>query len=366
MIYTNSYYPDVLLNEMRTIGDPTADAVIEHLFREGQTLAVNQLLSTLDANTQLLPSDLPDPVRQYLETTAHLPEWADRKAMKRGHAFFSRHAEAIMSTLGSLSLPYCYAAADGAQVLLLSLRMRYDVERRLTETNQFMLDVMDSQAFEPKGKGFRSIQKVRLMHAAIRFHILKSGKWNQAWGHPINQEDMAGTNQTFSYIPLEGLTKLGIVYSLQEAEDFLHLWNVIGYLLGVDAQILPSSMNEAFWFDKQIQKRHFRESEAGIELTKALVDFLVALTPQSVARDFIPSFMRYLLSDPVADLLHLPHSNWTHSFLGPIKVANFIQSMLKGFKGSHTSDLSKAIYKGIDLQREKVLFQTPLRIGGLQ
>ncbi|NJO02592.1 MAG: DUF2236 domain-containing protein [Bacteroidia bacterium] len=54
---------------------------------------------------------------------------------------------------------------------------------------------------------------------------------------------------------------------------FLHLWNVIGYLLGVREELLPDTAKEAYWLDKKIAQRHFRKSEAGVELTASLLRF---------------------------------------------------------------------------------------------
>ncbi|NJO02593.1 MAG: DUF2236 domain-containing protein [Bacteroidia bacterium] len=120
--------------------------------------------------------------------------------MKRGLHFFQKYAPHLLAMLGYLSLPYCYAAANGAQVLQLSQRIRQDTKKRLLETSQFVLDVMEPGAFGPEGLGLVSALKVRLIHAAIRFHVLRSPKWDMAWGLPVNQEDMGGTNGAFSWI----------------------------------------------------------------------------------------------------------------------------------------------------------------------
>ena len=120
-----------------------------------------------------------------------------------------------MNLLGLLSLPYCYAAADGARVLDLSERIKNKPEHRLNETADFVWDVMAPNAFKPDGKGFTSILKVRLLHAAIRFYTGKSSKWNAAdWGLPVNQEDMAGTNLSFSLLVVRGLRKFGLAVCL--------------------------------------------------------------------------------------------------------------------------------------------------------
>lgn len=359
---SEAIFTDELLRAMRFETDPMADAVIHDLFETGKTAMVNQLLAGLSKNNYVLPCDLPKTASEYFTETAHLPLWADPKRMAAGAAFFAKHVRPILSVLGCLSLPYCYAAAHGAQVLYLSQRLQKNTRKRLAETAQFVLQVMDKCAFDHRGTGIRVIQKVRLMHAAVRYHSLKSGRWNEEWGQPINQEDMAGTNLAFSYIVLEGLNKLGFYYEKDEAEDFLHLWNVIGYLLGVRPVLLPANLKGAFWLDKRICERHFRASEAGVELAKSLIQCFDELnTSGNGALDgFTPAYMRFLLGDKVADILSLPHSGWTKIFIAPIKMTNAFTSVVNSFKHKEASAYaSNAILLAIQQENGNAHFSIP-------
>src|SRR5690349_20672991 len=60
---------------------------------------------------------------EFVNTSKELPDWADEEKLLKGSRFFIRHSDTIMSLLGLLSLPYCYAAADGAMVLYLTERL---------------------------------------------------------------------------------------------------------------------------------------------------------------------------------------------------------------------------------------------------
>jgi hypothetical protein len=352
-------FTDELLQSMRQQTDPAADAVIEKIFTEGKAGAVNQLMATISGNHSDLSAAFPEPVIQFFSQTADLPAWAEPKKMKEGARFFARHVQPILSILGSLSLPYCYAAADGAQVLYLSQRIRNDTRKRLADTGQFVLTVTDERAFTNKGIGIRTIQKVRLMHAAVRFHVWQSRQWNDAWGKPVNQEDMAGTNLAFSYIVLEGLQKLGVYYSSQEAEAYLHLLNVVGFLLGVDQKLLPASMKEAYALCKMIEKRHFRKSEAGMELTKALLACFDELSPSPALKAFNPVYMRFLLGNKVADLLEVPQSNMSHLLLTPVKAVNYVRSIAGSFSGKTYSQASRLMLQLIEEENGKADFTIP-------
>ena len=53
---------------------------------------------------------------------------------------------------------------------------------------------------------------------------------------PVNQEDMVGTLLTFSAVILDGLKKMGFSISTSDADAYLHAWNVVGHLSGVEIE----------------------------------------------------------------------------------------------------------------------------------
>lgn len=360
---TEAFFTDELLQQMRQQADPVADQTVAVLMQTGGRLALHGWWDAVAINGELLPGDLPDAAKQYLLETQNLPAWADRRPMQRGHAFFARHASSILSVLGCLSLPYCYAAADGAQVLWLSQRIRNDTRRRLAETAQFLLDVMAPEAFGPRGKGIRSIQKVRLIHAVARHYARQSENWNPAWGVPVNQEDMAGTNLAFSYIVLQGLQKLSIQWTKAEAEDFLYLWNVIGAMLGLDERLLPADLQAAYWLDKKIAARHFRRSEAGVGLTKALLGSLYELNESTVTQAFANAYMRHLLGDAVADLLDVPPANGAKPLVSVFKTANLLSGLAMGFAGVRPEKVAATLQNQLKKQQAAADFPVPEAFG---
>lgn len=309
-LYTNTF-----LDKMRFTEDPLADLAVSALFNLKSGAKFRDILNKEWKNSDTLPERMPKKLTQFFEESSALPKWADIKLMQQGSRLFEAYNGDIMGLLGSLSLPYCYAAADGARVLQMSERIRKDTQKRLAETGQFVLDVLRPNAFAPDGKGIRSIQKVRLIHAAVRFHIKKSGKWKKEWGLPINQEDMAGTNLAFSFIILRGLRKIGRVINPESALAYQHLWNVIGHMLGLNEALIPSNLKQAYQLTTAIEKRHFKASSAGQSLTKALLDSYTEQIPVNLPNGYLNTYMRYVLGDQVADLLNLPPANWTDSLV---------------------------------------------------
>lgn len=312
-------YSFEFLASMRHCGDIAADSLITEVFADDvQKTAFRSLLDSININNDLQHITNFYAVKEVFRSAEKLPVWADQKLMDQGAAFFTNHATAIMNLLGLLSLPYCYAAADGARVLDLSERIKNQPEHRLNETADFVWDVMAPNAFKPDGKGFASILKVRLLHAAIRFYTGKSGKWNYDWGLPVNQEDMAGTNLSFSLLVIRGLRKFGLTVSYPEQQAFMHLWNVIGFLLGVDERLLPETGKEALLLEEAIRLRNFKSSKHGQSLTKSLVAYFATVDANFPAKQTM-QLMRYLMGNEVADLLSLPPQT------APISTVKFLQ-----------------------------------------
>ncbi len=310
---------------MRRRGDFFSDTLINKIFAdEAQKAAFKSLLDSLTLNQQLHQLDDFYAIKEVFARAAKLPDWAEPKLMQQGATFFALHATAIMNLLGLLSLPYCYAAADGARVLDLSERIKNKPEHRLNETADFVWDVMAPNAFKPEGKGFVSILKVRLLHAAVRFYTTKSGKWNDDWGLPVNQEDMAGTNLSFSLLVVRGLRKFGLTIAYAEQQAFMHLWNVIGYLSGVDETLLPGTGKEALLLEEGIRKRNFKSSDHGQSLTRSLINYFSSVDAAFPAKETM-QLMRYLLGDEVADLLALPPQRVPMSTVYLLKFINNFQ-----------------------------------------
>ena len=316
------------LTRKRQVADEQADEFVARSFSTpASKQALREYLAQLNYNTQLSnlpPTYVNEPI---FTNAASLPIWADAKQMEQGAAFFARYANLVMNMLGLLSLPYCYAAADGARVLHLSERIRNDTAKRLQETGDFVWEVMAPNAFTVDGKGFASIFKVRLIHAAARYYTLQSGLWNTAeWGLPVNQEDMAGTNLSFSLLVIRGLRKLDIAVSYTEQQAFMHLWNVIGYLSGVEECFLPDDGKQAIALEQAISRHQFKPSTEGQVLTKALTDYFTALNlqPPFGSKETV-QLMRFLLGNEVADILALPAGKAPGTVINLLKLSGTLQ-----------------------------------------
>lgn len=312
----------------RLQGDKIADEIIQKTQEQNEWEHLRKVITIQWGDNQSLPTDLPDFIRNYFIENAVLPPHSDPKKIAKGQEFFQKNAEDCLGLLGTMSLPYCYAAADGAQVLYFSERMRNDAQKRLLETARFVFEVNQTDSLKEGGLAFTTILKVRLLHATIRFHVKNHKDWDMKWGLPINQEDLMGTNIAFSSIVLRGLRKLGKKFTNEDAENYLHLWLVIGQLLGIDKKILPQTMKEAVFLAQNTEMRHFKSSHEGNVLTQTLLSHFDAILPSVVPKGYIHSYMRFLLGDRVCDILGVPAADWTKYLVQTMPI---IQAMKASF-----------------------------------
>ena len=317
-----SRWTDDLLDRMRETVDPLADQVISELMASGNLAAVNAVVRTLVENDQLPPDGLPGCVQAYLASSAGLPSWADPDKIRKGEEVFWKYGTGAVSLLTVYALPFCYLGAKGVQVLAMTARLYTNPYRRIVETAQMVVDVMSQGGLAPAGKGIRTAQKVRLMHAGVRAQVHASGQWKPEWGQPINLEDMVGTLMAFSWVTLDGLRRLGTDLSDEEAEAYLHAWNVVGHILGLRDELLPVDMADAAALVAAIERRQFGASPEGQMMNRALVEMVRHVLPGNLL-DAVPEMlMRHLLGDRPADMLGVAKTDWPKLLLQPLTLVN--------------------------------------------
>lgn len=303
-----------LLDSLRDVADPLADEAIGAL---GQTLSPGQigaLIPHLVAVPGPNPSDLPASIEAWLNEHAELPAWADRERLNRASALWVKRGVTMAMILGTASLAECYAAARGIQAITFSNRLSNDTLRRLRETVLWVNLIMLPGGLTAGGEGIRAVYKVRLMHAAIRWLIAQSGRWEkERLGLPLCQEDMAGTLMTFAYTVPRSLHRLGMPFTEQEAGDYLYFWSVVGAMLGVRQELLPHDMTEARDLTAQIFRRQHAATPEGRAMTEAMLRTYGGLLPGRLLDGFFPAFIRYLSGDVIADLLGVPQSRRTNA-----------------------------------------------------
>jgi ER-bound oxygenase mpaB/B'/Rubber oxygenase, catalytic domain len=259
------------------VGEESLDATA--LARIG---TVNRLMTTWGNNASLAdwqpPADTDPHIAQtlqaYLRTGSQLPAWADRAKVERAEAIFMEEGPLSCTLLFCASLPECYVLPNLADVLHIAGQLESHTEHRIRQTAAMIFPVMmRGGLMGDAGNGLAQILKVRLIHATIRHLILRGNPqtvkqaapaanvaspprsmhealMRHGWeanrqGLPCNQTELAYTLLTFGYVFLKGMRTMGQGLPQGDEEAYLHAWNVMGHVLGIQPERMAHDMESA-------------------------------------------------------------------------------------------------------------------------
>ncbi|AZS83120.1 oxygenase MpaB family protein [Streptomyces griseoviridis] len=295
---------------LRQVGDELADATVAALFDRGEVGKFNTLMRYVSTVGSPLPDGLPEVAREYLAATSAPPSWVDWSQMEKARLFFIDNNVHISTALSFAAMPACYLVPPVARLLAATHGLKYP-SKRMAETGQFTVYLMQPGAFEAGSRFIPAAQKVRLLHASIRHHLRRENRWDEAEsGTPICQEDMIGGQMFFSMLVLDSLHRLGIHMSTEGADAYLYAWRVVGAMLGVDQDAVPTSLDEARHFLDLYMTRHMGPSPEGALLTRQLIDLYEEVVPGTLLDPVVAALIRYLIGDLCADWLQVPRTSW--------------------------------------------------------
>ncbi|MCB9235912.1 MAG: DUF2236 domain-containing protein [Bacteroidia bacterium] len=304
-----SAYTNDFLDARRLEMDPLADRVVQEIVDlKGPEEAKNLfdfLIRNIDAPLNLFP----EPIVNYIKTVNKLPEWADFNKINLAGDFFLDHGAKFLLLLFFKSLPELYSIVRGAEVLVQTGRLAHEgpdlqkFSRRIAETGQFLLTVMDKDALLPDHPGIQAIRKVRLIHASVRLFLKQKGWATPLLGEPINQEDIAITMTTFSVSMIDGLKQFGIEENPEKLEAYYHTWRAICSLIGLQDALNPETLAEARALKTTIMHRQSGPSAGGKALTESLIAFTQKVLPGHFGDNFPAIMIRYLNGTDLAEHL---------------------------------------------------------------
>ncbi|GLV40538.1 uncharacterized protein CBL_04339 [Carabus blaptoides fortunei] len=186
----------------------TAEERVNLLLKEGFTIACDE--------TTVNPED-------------KLPDWFDEEKFKRGQKFFHDNIFAMF-----------FAKFQGLLSVLLvptiihTLKFTNMSSTQMTAYKRYMATVMHmyvwyTKDFRPGSDLWRSLVEVRSRHFCASNRACKKDM------NRISQADMALTQFGFMGFVLSRQKMIGIYYaSREELEGFVHVWKVVGHLLGIE------------------------------------------------------------------------------------------------------------------------------------
>ena len=292
-----------------------------------------------------IPPEIDAPLQKYTLASRQLPDWADYKKIEHAEALFMDYGVLSVTMLFCSSLPECYVIPDLAAVLHTTGQLEMHTTYRVRSTGAMIFPVMMKGGLTaPDGGGVAQVFKVRLIHATIRNLILRGspeaamtalgagdsghyaidagvvpplaaisepgnmhhalfvhGWQTGALGLPCNQEELAYTLLTFSYVFLRSMRKLGLALSPPDEEAYLHSWNVAGHMLGIERELMAETMEEAETLFARMQARaradrnkQPRTSDSRPALGNALMQSMASVIPLSAAKFFPVLLTRFL------------------------------------------------------------------------
>jgi len=316
------------LDAMRQEGDPPTDWVVEQFANRDGRNAVKQVLKDL-IDSHGAPPPLTGELASYFNQLPDIPD-DQQRAIIAGQTLFEEYGPEIMLVLACYSLPECYVARKGVQVLSRTGLLQQRPNRRLFQTAQMLIEMLSADGLAPNGIGCRTARKIRILHGLNRFLIRTDASWDPSFDLPINQEDLAGTFTAFTAVILDGLRKLRIDVPDERAHAYLRAWQAIGRLLGLREELIPANVDEAFELKDVIARRQFFASDEGTAITRALLKWLAAQSPFYLPR--LPgATVRFMLGNENADKLKIPNAPLEAALLNAgIVVGHAIDEVLGG------------------------------------
>ncbi len=287
---------DRFLDGLRRQGDPAADQAVARLIAEHGVKAVNSVFKTLSSGDDPIPADAPAPFLEFVAATGQLPPGVDQARLNRAGKIFLEHAPTATIVLLASSLPRGYAAPCLCEILSISRDLQKHPYDRLMGVVQLLINISNPDAFTHQGRAVVTAQKLRLLHAGVRTLVprFRPG-YREKFGLPVNHEDMLATLMAFSYLVIDGLRRLKVGLTDEQAEDYYYLWRVYALLMGIhpegrpeDDSLIPATVAEAGEFYASYARRHDTgplENPAGVLLNRDNLEMM---------EDLIPKWLRLL------------------------------------------------------------------------
>lgn len=354
------------LDALQWVADAHADAAIESATRGADTEERLRRIDTMNGvirewqdnaavanwrpDARLAGTPIGEALAEYVKAAGPLPAWARPERIARAERLFMDHGALSVTILFCASLPECYVVPDLAEVLQTTGQLDRRADHRIRTTGAMIFPVMMRGGLtSAEGAGIAQILKVRLIHAMVRNLILRESPqaavarmraaadparssvagicavqpgdsfsralhvhgWDLATNAvPNNQEELAYTLLTFSYVFLRSLRRLAIPFTREQEEDYLHAWNVAGHFIGIRRELMVDTMEQAEALFARIQargredwRRKAGQRDPRPQLAAALMEAMKSAIPRGPFESFPVLLTRRLMGkESVKDL----------------------------------------------------------------
>jgi len=295
------------------MGDPLADALVEHF----ETLPAGEGWKLLNRAIEEGIEALQDPPPQLTALFAeldHVPFWVDWERMRLGSAKICKNGVLVAVTFAGYALPYAYLAPANVP-LVFTGELLDAAAHRYARTARFVIETFFPDGLRRDADGFKWAVMIRITHASARRRLLQSGTWDAArFGAPLNQAHNAMNTVFFSFYLLQGMRKLGVRFTPQEAESILLIWRYVGHLFGIDPELVYTSEEEAHRLVTVALSLEFDPDENTKKLCRTMLaagaSFMGINNPRLERWfiDLVIASSRHLLGDDLANRMGFPQA----------------------------------------------------------
>jgi len=215
----------------------------------------------------------------------------------------------ISVSLGPGALLHTYTDPKIANTLVQSGKLVNEAaSRRLSETQLWLLKLLQADAWQIGGSGYVHTLQVRLMHAKVRASMKKNNQ-SQSICTPIDQRQMVHTWLGFAVVSPRALEGLGIEWTAEEQKHVAALWQIVGQLLGIPSRIMTDLAREGYaenWLKSFDQHKPCLDENTKV-LTRSMLEALgqrmsvVMKLPKDIAITLMHGFTRHIHGDALAE-----------------------------------------------------------------
>lgn len=214
-------------------------------------------------------------------------------------------------SMGPGALLHTYTDPQIAKVLIHTGKlMSQAASKRLSETQYWLLKLLQHNAWQMGGSGFIHCLQVRLIHAKVRASIRKA-RGGSIDFQPIPQRLMLRTWLDFAVVSPRALERLGLEWTDEEKSVVATLWHIVGLLLGIPTRVMSELAKPGFateWLNHFNQEMPHPDDQARV-LTLSMLEAigqrmsLVMKLPNNVAIALMHGFARHIHGDALADAI---------------------------------------------------------------
>lgn len=175
------------------------------------------------------------------------PPAIDWQRIKSAYAFADAHRGSIHYTLITTGTISTFASQDIQTVVVVDGKLLSDYRKHMPIRVGWIDKMLATPARQSDfvGKNYKAARDFGLVNLDLS-QVVKIG-WNPKVRVPGNQQGFALEIYALAWLPIEKMLANHEIDSVKDGkaiDDWLYLWNILGYAMGEDARLLPKKQQQ--------------------------------------------------------------------------------------------------------------------------